>query len=79
VERNGDGGVKVKLYLPFRYTAPPNEDSPLNGVQIFHVVSMNFLYFPKIGVCNARNPPVFSKYEGLRIIVVPVCEEGTLI
>jgi len=40
VERNGDGGDKVKLYLPLSYTTPPNQDSPLNGIKMFHVVSM---------------------------------------
>ena len=40
VERNGDGWDKGKLYLPFNYATPPNQDSPLNGVQVFHFVSM---------------------------------------
>ena len=44
-EKDGDGGVKGKLYLPFRYTPPPDQDSPLNGIQHFHVVSININLF----------------------------------
>ena len=35
LESNGDGGVQVKLYFPFRYIPPPNYNSPLNGTKLF--------------------------------------------
>jgi len=33
------GAIKVKLYLPLSYTQLPDQDSPLNGIKLFHAVS----------------------------------------
>jgi hypothetical protein len=49
VERNGDGEVKVKIYLPLGYTQIPDQDWPLNRIKFFYFVSMKINHF-KMGM-----------------------------
>ena len=49
VEGNGDGEVKVKIYLPLGYTQIPDQNWPLNRIKFFYFVSMKANHF-KLGV-----------------------------